>query len=469
MAWKPTDNLPCTSDDGKAVSSTPGILGRLRYAWPVLRERVLARELRPLILDTVRYAWSKVLPGAAGLLSVMIFVRLLGEEEYGRYALGLSLATVGASFASGWLSQAALRYYGEAWWQRRDTRKALAIGLAWSVAIGAAGLVGFSADRPREAGGRWLVEVGAVLLLFTLLAAYQFRVALLQAQLRAGAVVRVGIAQAVMSIVVPLGLLKTIGGGYTAILCGSAISYGLALWFSRAGEGPGGPGTGQEPAGPSTMNVLRILWSYGWALSLWYTATSAMPVADRFLIERAHGFAATGRYAALYDLVMRSFSLLAFPVTLAAHPRIMRYWSAGERAQARAVWRWAMYAHLALFVVVLLGVLVVGNWAVRIVLPGSGQVIAPALVPLVFAGFAWQFALLVHKPLEVDGLTPWMLVAAVAALLASVGGNLWLVPRFGPIAAAYTYGAAAVVYLALTIGFARMRHAGLLSSAGGGA
>ena len=175
--------------------------------------------------------------------------------------------------------------------------------MAWSVAIGAAGLVGFSAYRPREAGGRWLVEVGAVLLLFALLAAYQFRVALLQAQLRAGAVVRVGIAQAVMSIVVPLGLLKTIGGGYTAILCGSAISYGLALWFSRAGEGPGGPGTGQEPAGPSTMNVLRILWSYGWALSLWYTATSAMPVADRFLIERAHGFAATGRYAALYDLL----------------------------------------------------------------------------------------------------------------------------------------------------------------------
>ena len=154
-----------------------------------------------------------------------------------------------------WASQ------GEAWWQRRDTRKALAIGLAWSVAIGAAGLVGFSAYRPREAGGRWLVEVGAVLLLFALLAAYQFRVALLQAQLRAGAVVRVGIAQAVMSIVVPLGLLKTIGGGYTAILCGSAISYGLALWFSRAGEGPGYPVHSldlghDEPA--EVIDVLRL-------------------------------------------------------------------------------------------------------------------------------------------------------------------------------------------------------------------
>src|SRR6266480_6948358 len=129
MEWKPMGNLPCTSADGKAVSSTPGIVGRLRYAWPVLRERVLARELRPLILDTVRYAWSKVLPGAAGLVSVMIFVRLLGEEEYGRYALGLSLATVGASFSTGWLSQATLRYCGEGWWQRGETRKALALGL----------------------------------------------------------------------------------------------------------------------------------------------------------------------------------------------------------------------------------------------------------------------------------------------------------------------------------------------------
>src|SRR5205823_870426 len=128
-----------------------------------------------------------------------------------------------------------------------------------------------------------------------------------------------------------------------------------------AGEGPLAPGTDVEPAGPSGVGVLRILWSYGWALSLWYTATSAMPVADRFLIERAYGFGATGRYAALYDLVMRSFSLLAFPVTLAAHPRIMRYWSAGKAAEARAVWRWAMYAHLALFAIVLLGVLGVGD------------------------------------------------------------------------------------------------------------
>ncbi len=441
----------------------------MRDAWAVARERASTQQLIPLVKDTVRYAWSKVLPGAAGLVSVMIFVRLLGDEEYGRYALGLSVATVGASFSTGWLSQATLRYCGEGWWQRGETRKALAMGLGLSVAAGALGLIGFSAYRPREAGAKWLVEVGAVLLLFALLAAYQFRVALLQAQLRAGAVVRVGIAQAVMSIVVPLGLLKTIGGGYTAILCGSAISYGLALWFSGAGEGRPAPVTGLEPAGPSATNVLRILWTYGWALSLWYTATSAMPVADRFLIERAYGFAATGRYAALYDLVMRSFSLLAFPVTLAAHPRIMRYWSAGKHADARAVWRWAVCAHLALFAVVLLGVLAVGGWAVRIVLPDSGRAIAPALVPLVFAGFAWQFALLAHKPLEVDGLTPWMLVAAVAALLASVGGNLWLLPRFGPIAAAYTYGAAAVVYLALTIAFARMRHAGLLSSAGGGA
>ena len=285
-----------------------------------------------------------------------------------------------------------------------------------------------------------------MLLLFAALAGYQLRVALLQAQLRAGTVVWMGVGQAVFSIVLPLVLVRVGSGGAVAVISAVALSYGLSLVLAPPAAARHAVAANTTEGSPEPRHVLKSLFGFGWGLSLWFATMSAMPLTDRFLIERMHSVAATGQYAALYDLVTRSFSLLAFPVTLAAHPRIMRHWTAGRQAHARTTWKWAMAAQVGVFVAVLVVAVIVGGPLVRIVLPKSRDV-SSALIPLLFAGFAWQFALLAHKPLEVASRTPWMVVAAAAALAVSVGGNIWLLPRYGPVAAAYTYGAAAVAYL----------------------
>jgi O-antigen/teichoic acid export membrane protein len=414
--------------------------------WPELRRRIAARDLGPLIRDTMRYSWSKVIPGLAGLVFVMVFARLLGDAGYGRYALAVSVATWAAAFSGGWLNQAVLRYYGDSWWHGSETRRAIILGLGLSIGLGSVGICLFTAFRPAESGS-FVRNAGPVVLLYGALTVYQLRVSLLQAQLRTGTVLLVGVAQAVFSVVIPLILLALLPGSAAVVISAVALSYGIASVFALPRRTR--PDAVERTGDSLNPTPLNSLFNYGWGLSLWFALVTAMPLTDRFLIERFNGVAATGQYAALYDLIMRSFSLLTAPMALAAHPRIMRYWTAGRYGAARTTWKWAMAAQFAVFLGMLLVITVAGNWLVSLVLPNS-TAIQSALIPLLFAGFAWQFALLGHKPLEVDALTPWMVVAAAAAVVVSVGGNIWLLPRYGPIAAAYTYGAAAVAYLVVT-------------------
>src|SRR5438132_9055662 len=59
---------------------------------------------------SLTYLVSKVVPGCAGLLSVTVFVRLYGYEQYGRYAIALALAITLSGWAAGWLSPGILRF-----------------------------------------------------------------------------------------------------------------------------------------------------------------------------------------------------------------------------------------------------------------------------------------------------------------------------------------------------------------------
>src|SRR5574341_18978 len=102
-----------------------------------------------LLRDSAGYAFSKVIPGVLGLATVVVFVRAMGREEYGKYGLTVTVANMASAFFTGWLTQGLLRYYGE----MRGTpevRRTLLLGLGGTTLVGglllgvghAAGLTG---------------------------------------------------------------------------------------------------------------------------------------------------------------------------------------------------------------------------------------------------------------------------------------------------------------------------------------
>src|SRR6266704_4124820 len=91
-----------------------------------------------LFRDAFNYLLSKVVPGLMGLLSVLVFLRLVGYEQYGRYSVVFAFVMAWASGMAGWLSQGILRFQSQ-WREPGEAenflRSAVA-GTILSVAIG---------------------------------------------------------------------------------------------------------------------------------------------------------------------------------------------------------------------------------------------------------------------------------------------------------------------------------------------
>ena len=414
-----------------------------------------------LAADSVRYAVSKAIPGAAGLASVLILVRIMGEGQYGRYAIVFVMVNAMRSFFTGWLRQSVLRYhsmYGD----RRTFKLAMRAGLVLSITLGTVVMlvllgVGFRAEAEMYSAGTTAV----IVLFYVFSSLYEFRVVLLQARIVPQAVVVISAVQAVTGVLLPAALLLLVAPSYTYALLGVALANLLALAVPARSAAPQVPRSQPEDS-ERWQTITGRMWRYGWALSFWYAAMMTLQLSDRYFIQHYIDFRSVGSYSALYDVIMRGYSLFLFPITLAAHPRIMRLWNAGQRGQALSLWKWATAAMVIPFVVVIIVAYPFQMQIVELVLPDPDPALAAIVLPLVVGGFIWQFALLAHKPLEVGGRTLWMLAFAVVALGVNVVANYVFIPRFGLLVPAYTTVVAGVIYVILSLGAAVLLRGRLL-------
>jgi len=414
-----------------------------------------------LAADSVRYAISKAIPGAAGLASVLILVRLMGEGQYGRYAIVFVMVSAMRSFFTGWLGQSVLRYhsmYGE----RRTFKLAMRAGLVLSITLGTVVMlvlwgVGFRAEAEMYSAGTTAV----IVLFYVFSSLYEFRLVLLQARIAPQAVVVISAVQAVTGVLLPAALLLLVAPSYSYALLGVALANLLAVAVPTRSTAPQVRRLQPEDS-EHWQTITGRMWRYGWALSFWYAAVMTLQLSDRYFIQHYIDFRSMGSYSALHDVIMRAYSLLLFPITLAAHPRIMRLWNAGQGRQALSLWKWATAAMMIPFVVVIVVVYPFQMQIVELVLPDPDPALAAVVLPLVVGGFIWQFALLAHKPLEVGGRTRWMLAFAVVALGVNVVANYVFIPRFGLLVPAYTTVVAGVIYVILSFSAAALLRGHLL-------
>lgn len=403
---------------------------------------------RTIAVESLQYAASKVTPGLMGLASVFLFIRLTGQEAYGRYGLAWSAVNSAAAFFTGWIGQALLRYYQECVHQG-GARAALRRGIGLSIVGGAGTIVVINGLLPAPEAFGWSA-VAAIILAFCGLSLFQIRMSSLQAQLQPRRVLHMSTVQALLGLGLPLLSLVLVDRTHTSLLLGLGAAYvssvvlaGRGAWIGKEG---GAEGARVEPV---DERLLLRFWSYGWPLSFWFVCVSLLPVADRYFIQRYYDFAAVGGYAGMYDVIVRSFSLLLFPIAMAAHPRIMNLWNEGHRDEARTLLRWAILVQISIFAVVAVIVWSFSSTLFALALPELDSSWHRLLLPLLGGGFLWQLALLAHKPLELAHRTGAMLLAAFAALLVHVGGEALLLPRHGVDAAPWMLVLSGSVYVAL--------------------
>ena len=402
---------------------------------------------RKLVLDSINYFLSKIIPGLMGFLSVLVFVRLLGYEEYGHYAVVFAVVMASASGMAGWLSQGILRFQSQNTGAHANGLFSTAanLGTTLSLALGAAGVgIGLVVSGAQR-------DLAAALstALFAALVVYTLSLARFQAELKSKRVLQFEIIRSITGFIIPvLILVLTPFRTYGTLLLGVTIGYLVPLLGRRAfARGPKLDWIPRVTGTPDHWRLLAKLWRFGWPVGVWMLCQQGLLVSDRLFIQRYSGFSAAGIYSSMYDVVVRSFSLLFMPVTLAAHPLVMDRWNAGRPHHALHAIRSGVKYQLLMFVPI--GAVLVGiaPWVSRMVLGRPIPQAAEIVLPLAISGFLWQMSLLAHKPLEILCETKRMLAGMSAGLAANLLGNRLLIPIYGYKAAAYLAVVSSLTYL----------------------
>lgn len=407
-----------------------------------------------LVCDSVSYFASKIVPGFMGLVSVPVFIRLIGLDQYGRFAVAVPILMAVGGASSGWLAQGVLRFHpvtGD------PPNHAIAFNRAVAVATLITVLITCVALSLLLVGLHTSLGLSFVSLAFSIsFVTYTITLAKFQAQLQPVIVLRREIVRSIGSFVIPVALILITGRRqFEFVLLGQALAYAFALLPTtrRLSDPEPIPHVLEEPSIQQLSPGRQILqlWRFGWAVGLWLLFSQALPIIDRWTIQKFSSYSSAGVYASLYEVAIRSFSFLAFPLTQAAHPRIMRAWNEGRLAESYQIIRYSVQSQLIIFVVAFAGVGVGAHRITRFILGYDDRVAASVLPILFVGGFLWQLALLIHKPLEIEQRTSAMLAAMAVVVALNLFGCFEFIPRFGYPAAAYILTSTASAYIALAL------------------
>src|SRR2546422_471913 len=372
-----------------------------------------------------------------GLLSVATFVRLFGYEQYGRYAVSLSIVMTLSAWAAGWLSPGVLRFSSTYCTSERAQRFRRTVIACTAMSMSVAGIV-VGVGLRMLVDKSWRVDLIAAFLAATIVA-YTVTLATLQARLRSAAVVKMEATRTVLTFVTPVTIVWLMNAThYSVLLVGALGGYLLPiLVYMMNGSRISSPAIRVPDSAAEALREARhpglaLLWAFGWPVALWTLTNQGLTVSDRFLVQHFQGYAQAGIYASVYDIVVRSFSLIFFPITLATHPIIMKHWNGGERSTALAVIRTSIKYQIWLCLPVLAGLGLFGPSLIRALLGPRAAQATPLVMPLALGGCVWQLSLLIHKPLGIMCRTQQMLSA-----MATIGYACrrdWLAPSaFGPL------------------------------------
>src|SRR5262249_51795347 len=157
-------------------------------------------------------------PGVMGLLSVTVFVRLVGYEQYGRYAVLVAVMLACSAGASGWLNQGILRFQSlnAESAQLQSFRRACNVGALLSALFGgAAAAVAVRLDTGNSKAG---IAISLALFFFPVLL-YTVSLTRQQALLKSRSVVRMESIRAIGSFALPVAMVLITGSkSYVTLL-----------------------------------------------------------------------------------------------------------------------------------------------------------------------------------------------------------------------------------------------------------
>lgn len=396
------------------------------------------------------YLPVNIVQGVVGLLTIVVFTRLMTPEAFGAYALGFAVMTLAHSALFTWNEAAMARFWVAATEAGDANDQAATVHRAWLLFAGGLPLLGLAV---------WVwpmsMELKTAILAGLFAAATRSLIKIVQERRRAAGEVA---GAAWLDIVqIPTGFLigaalAWSGVGGASPLLGLGIAAAACLPIVARGELAKARGGRVDPA------RLRRHAAYGVPISLSLMLALALSSLDRFMLASFLDEAAVGVYHAGYSLANRTLDVLFIWLGAASGPALIAALERGGKSALADQAREQVSIMVFLTLPAAVGVALVAGPLCQLLigpsLAGPAAQVTPWIAASGFLGGLTTYYL--HQAFVLGRKTQMLLAAMAVPALANLVLNFILIPRFGvegavwATLASYALGAVASAALGRT-------------------
>jgi O-antigen/teichoic acid export membrane protein len=372
------------------------------------------------------YLPVNIVQGVVGLLTIVVFTRVLSPAAYGTYALAYSVMSLAYTGLFTWLEASMARFYAPEAQAGRLPGHFRTIYAAFAVLAVAFPLVAGAILWlwPLPATLRFAIGGGLATILFRSLAK------IAQERRRAAGDVR---GAALLDMVMTAGgfavgvVLALAGFGGAAPLLGLGAASAVCLVFVLPGE------LKTARSGPYEPARARMYAGYGMPVALSLILSLALATTDRFLLAAYLNETSVGVYHAGYSLANRTLDVIFIWLGMAGGPAAIAALERGGHKALQATAREQAGFMLALAVPAAVGLALVARPLADVMVgerlrEGAAQVTPWIAASAFFAGVTTYYF---HTAFTLSRRTGLLLAAMSVPAVANVGLCLALIPRFG--------------------------------------
>jgi len=392
-------------------------------------------------IDSIIYFVGKVVPSFFSFLMILVFVRLLGQEGFGQFALIQSVILAGVTLGSGWLVQSSLRFNYK--YDSIENSVIFFDTLKYGANISIVLTIFFTSIFLYFFNHLSLEIIILSALIIILNIYYSLLSSKLTASLEPRLVCLAEIIRVSAVFLIALLVFFTFDQfGFVSLIVGMLVGSFIGLCVLEKGE--------KIFTFRPKMNsrMLHEALSYGVPIGMWALVAILLNISDRFFIEGFIGLSETGVYSAVYDVVYKSFGLFLMPVLSATHPIIMKLWNENKHQETYYAIVKGVKVQLLISICFIFVLWLGRDFLILLILGKSDQSAAGLILPVGIGAAAWQMCMFLHKPMEIKNRTIQMLLYVFIALFVNILGNYFFIPIYGYIAAAYTTLLGSLVYMA---------------------
>ena len=381
-----------------------------------------------LISSTFFYLISRIIPAGLAFLAIGVFTRLLSPEEYGVYALSLSLISLLSTGTNNWIYLSVVRLLpGEA---EPDRFQASVLVIYLSItALLLLGGVAYVLLFSESATERVIIGLSGLFLIVQ--GWMEINLHMLIARSQARLYTKLVIIRAIFSTCMGIAL-AVLGWGPAGILLGSTLGMLIpSLWLTRHHWD-------NIHLRHSRMQDIDRIRRFGLPLSLSSMLDNVIFYSDRVLLGWLVGTGAVGVYAVGYDIADKALKSVMYSVGAATLPTAVRTLEQKGEAAARL--------QLEQNVIILVAMGLPTAAGLCLIAPNLAGLVgrefhdeAVTLIPLIAIGTflaCLRSNYLDHAFHLGKRALPLTLVTAITAVM-NVALNLLLIPYFGMVGAAY--------------------------------